>query len=112
MTTLASTLRRFRRSDDGSVAMIFGLSMIPMLMVAGAAVDYARAAREKAVLGAAIDATGLALAQDARRLDVHQHAIAGTTAVAAVVARPMPMRRHGDPPPALAITTLQRSSWA
>ena len=70
MTTLASTLRRFRRSDDGAVAMIFGLSMIPMLMVAGAAVDYARAAREKAVLGAAIDATGLALAQDARRLDL------------------------------------------
>ncbi|QLP96984.1 MAG: hypothetical protein HZY79_05665 [Rhodoblastus sp.] len=70
MTTLASAFRSFRRADDGAVAMIFGLSMIPMMVAAGAAVDYARAAREKAVIGAAVDATSLALAQDARRLDL------------------------------------------
>lgn len=72
MTALsaAHALRRFRRDESGVVAMMFGLSVIPLCLLAGAALDYSRGAREKAALNAALDATALALAQDARRLTV------------------------------------------
>ena len=67
MTFTASPFRRFRRDENGSAAMMFGLALIPLCLIGGAALDYARGAREKAALNSALDATALAAAQDARR---------------------------------------------
>ncbi len=67
-----STLRRFRRDERGTVGLIFGLSIIPMMGITGVAVDYARAASVRAELQMAADATALALAKDATKLDAAQ----------------------------------------
>lgn len=66
MIAQTHVLTRFRRDERGNVAMIFGLSLIPILFVVGAAVDYSRGAAEREKLIQALDATGLALAHDAR----------------------------------------------
>src|SRR3954453_2167912 len=58
--------RRFRRREDGQVAVMFALAIVPLAAAVGAAVDYSRGnqiraslqkAMDSAVLGAAIDAT-------------------------------------------------------
>ena len=67
MTFTASSFRRFRRDENGSAAMMLGLAFIPLCLIGGAALDYARGAREKAALDSALDSTALAAAQDARR---------------------------------------------
>ena len=59
-----STLRRFQRDERGTVGLIFGLSLIPMMGITGAAVDYARASSVRAELQMPADATALALAKD------------------------------------------------
>ncbi len=61
-------LHRFRRDERGNVAMIFGLSLLPILFVTGAAIDYSRGASERERLIQALDATGLALAHDAKTM--------------------------------------------
>jgi Flp pilus assembly protein TadG len=53
-------LRAFARSDRANVAMIFGLSVIPVIGLAGAAIDYAGAARDRSTLQSALDAGTLA----------------------------------------------------
>ncbi len=67
-----STLRRFQRDERGTVGLIFGLSIIPMMGITGAAVDYARASSVRAELQMAADATALALAKDSTKLDAGQ----------------------------------------
>ncbi len=47
-------------SERGNVAMVFGLSIIPLVAIAGAAVDYSRAAATKSRLQTACDAGALA----------------------------------------------------
>ncbi|MCX7339394.1 MAG: pilus assembly protein TadG-related protein [Hyphomicrobiales bacterium] len=64
LRTFASIRRRFSRNQDGSVGMIFGLSLIPLLGLTGVTVDYGRAALVRAELQSAADATALALAKD------------------------------------------------
>ncbi len=62
--TKAVSLRHTFQSDDrGNVAMMFGLAILPMLVFAGAGLDYTRAQTERERLQAALDATGLALAK-------------------------------------------------
>ena len=46
----------------GSVSLIFGFSLLPLIAVSGAAVDYARAKGLKSQLQAAVDATAIAVA--------------------------------------------------
>lgn len=64
LSTFASIHRRFSRNQEGSVGMIFGLSLIPLLGLTGVTVDYGRAALVRAELQSAADATALALAKD------------------------------------------------
>ncbi|MBV8568527.1 MAG: pilus assembly protein [Methylobacteriaceae bacterium] len=52
--------QRFTEDRKGNVAMIFGLSLIPMLGLVGAAVDYSRAAQVRAQLNSTADAAALA----------------------------------------------------
>lgn len=61
---LLSILKRFRRNDEASVGMIFGLALVPMMGITGVAVDYSRSAAVRNELQVAVDATSLALAKD------------------------------------------------
>ncbi|MEC9368142.1 MAG: TadE/TadG family type IV pilus assembly protein [Pseudomonadota bacterium] len=55
-------LRRFSRDSRGVTAIIFGLSLIPLVMMGGLAIDYGRALAAKERLGRALDAAALAAA--------------------------------------------------
>ena len=52
-------LNRFRTSNKGSIGVIFGLSLIPMFFMVGAAVDLSRTLRIRTVLNAAADSAAL-----------------------------------------------------
>ena len=53
--------RTFLRAKGGNVAMMFGLSLIPITIAAGAGVDLARAMAVKSSMADALDAAGLAI---------------------------------------------------
>jgi Flp pilus assembly protein TadG len=61
-----SHLRGFLRSQSANVAIMFGLSVVPLLGLAGAAIDYSRAASDRTKMQAAIDTTALMLAKEAQ----------------------------------------------
>lgn len=56
---------RFVRNRDAGVAPLLALAALPLMAVTGAAVDYSRGNSTKVALQAALDATGLALSQEA-----------------------------------------------
>lgn len=56
-----SNIKRFIADRRGGVALSFGIALIPILGLAGAAIDYSRFATERARLQAAMDATALAV---------------------------------------------------
>ena len=55
---------RFHKAADGSVVTLFALSLVPMVGMVGAAVDYSRAANYRAALQQALDGAVLAGARD------------------------------------------------
>jgi Flp pilus assembly protein TadG len=55
-------LRGFGRSRRGNVAMMFGLMLVPLMIAAGAGLDYARSSLQKQQMAAALDAAALAIA--------------------------------------------------
>ncbi|WP_175525484.1 pilus assembly protein [Bosea sp. OK403] len=59
---------RFAQDRSGNVMLLFGLAMIPVLGLAGAAVDYSRATTMRTMLNAAIDSAALMAARDAAKL--------------------------------------------
>ncbi|CAN5271772.1 pilus assembly protein TadG-related protein [soil metagenome] len=59
---LGKLLTRFRSDCRGTVALIAGISAIPLMLAAGVAVDMARASHEAQSFQAAIDASALAVA--------------------------------------------------
>jgi len=65
MRSIARVFRGFARkfcgSDQGNVAMIFGLALLPSIAAIGSAVDLSRAMVVKMRLGEALDASGLAV---------------------------------------------------
>jgi len=63
--TLRKRARAFRHAKRGNVIVTFALSLIPMVAMVGAAVDYSRGNSAKAAMQQAIDATGLILSKDA-----------------------------------------------
>lgn len=56
---LARLLRRFCAQQRGSVAIIFAIASIPLVLAVGCAVDYSLAVRAKSVLDAYADAAAL-----------------------------------------------------
>ena len=60
---LRDSLRRVRRNDRANIVLLFAVSVIPLLLLMGGAVDFARYARHKADLSNAVDAAALALAR-------------------------------------------------
>ena len=61
-------LDRLRRHEDGAVALLFALALIPLLGVAGAAMDYSRASSLQTAMQSAADSTALALSREAPKL--------------------------------------------
>ena len=57
-------LGRFARSKGGNVALIFAVTLIPMLAATGMVVDYTRAAKAKQQLQDALDSTALFLSKN------------------------------------------------
>lgn len=57
---LFGRIARFARSRDGNVAMLFSLSLVPIMGAAGIAIDYGRIRSEKVILQQATDASALA----------------------------------------------------
>ena len=53
-------LRRLNRNTDGTVAVLFGVLMVPLIVAGGVAVDYGRAAIVQAALQHTVDAAALA----------------------------------------------------
>jgi Flp pilus assembly protein TadG len=52
--------RRFIRNLKGNVAIIFALSLVPIVFLAGMALDFTSATQKRARLNAAADAAALA----------------------------------------------------
>src|ERR1700730_5649915 len=57
---LGRSVRSFGRSRSGNVAMMFGISIIPLLVAIGVGVDYGRVIDVRTKLNAAADAATLA----------------------------------------------------
>ena len=61
MTRFYQNSRRFfAASTDGNVAIIFALCLVPMIFLAGMAIDFASATQRRTILNAAADAAALA----------------------------------------------------
>jgi Flp pilus assembly protein TadG len=58
-------LSRFRSNEDGNVAMIVAIALMPIIAMTGSAVDYTRSATARSKLQTAVDSTALALAREA-----------------------------------------------
>jgi Flp pilus assembly protein TadG len=57
----AARLRTFFKSDRGNIAMMFALSLIPLMIGAGAGLDFARAMLVRQQMAEALDAAALAV---------------------------------------------------
>ncbi len=51
--------KRFAKSENGNISMLLGLSVIPLLVSGGAAIDYERAVNAKTQLLASLDSAAL-----------------------------------------------------
>ncbi len=63
MRLLTDTLRRFGRDRGGNVAILFGATLLPLMLIMGGAIDMARYERYKMELSNAVDSAVLALAR-------------------------------------------------
>jgi Flp pilus assembly protein TadG len=55
---------RFAGADDGNIAVIFGIALLPILTFVGAAIDYSRANSARSSMQAALDSTALMVSKD------------------------------------------------
>jgi Flp pilus assembly protein TadG len=61
---LRTAASRFAGANDGNIAILFGIAVIPIISFVGAAVDYTRAVNARSSMQAALDSTALMLAKD------------------------------------------------
>jgi len=57
-------LARFAGAEQGNIAVIFAIALVPVLTFIGAAIDYSRAANARTAMQAALDSTALMLSKD------------------------------------------------
>jgi Flp pilus assembly protein TadG len=57
--------KRFARADQGNIAMIFAITLVPLLAMVGAAVDYTRASAARSAIQGALDTAALMVSRDA-----------------------------------------------
>jgi Flp pilus assembly protein TadG len=67
----ASLIRRIRKAagrfagaNQGNIAVIFAIALVPIISFVGAAIDYSRAVKAKSSMQAALDSTVLMLSKD------------------------------------------------
>ena len=60
---------RFKRDERGAVAVIFGLSLLPMMGLTGAAIDYNRASLARTSANVAADSAALATVKATGRFE-------------------------------------------
>lgn len=60
---LRNAFRRLRRDEGGNVFVLFGACAVPLLLIMGGALDFARYTRYKTDLSNAVDSAALALAR-------------------------------------------------
>lgn len=63
---------RFAHDRRGNIAVIFAFSLMPMLGLVGAAVDYSRATNARTAMQAALDTTALMISKDAAGMTAAQ----------------------------------------
>lgn len=67
-SSIASQVRRaasrFPGANQGNIAVLFGIALLPILGFMGAAIDYTRANSARSSMQAALDSTALMLAKD------------------------------------------------
>ncbi|WP_035723171.1 TadE/TadG family type IV pilus assembly protein [Bradyrhizobium sp. ARR65] len=64
MSRIRSAFVEFARAEEGNLAVIFAIAILPMLVAVGAAVDYSRASLARTQMQNALDSTALMLARD------------------------------------------------
>jgi Flp pilus assembly protein TadG len=90
---------RFRRDEKGAVAVVFGLSILPLTGLVGTSLDYNRASAVRIELQGAVDAASLALAKDAVTMTPAQASARGVDVFLANWSG-----RHGSPTPSVTVT--------
>ena len=61
---LSAAAPPFAGANEGNIAILFGIAVIPIISFVGAAVDYTRANAARSSMQAALDSTALMLAKD------------------------------------------------
>jgi Flp pilus assembly protein TadG len=61
---IRTAARRFAGANEGNIAILFGIAVIPIITFVGAAIDYTRANSARSSMQAALDSTALMLAKD------------------------------------------------
>ena len=61
---LRTAASRFAGANEGNIAILFGIAVIPIIGFVGAAVDYTRANSARSSMQSALDSTALMLAKD------------------------------------------------
>jgi Flp pilus assembly protein TadG len=64
ITQFRTSARRFIRADQGNIATIFAITILPILGFVGAAIDFTRVSSARAAMQAALDSTALMLSKD------------------------------------------------
>jgi Flp pilus assembly protein TadG len=64
LLNLRAALKIFGARQDGNVAIMFGIAILPIMAAAGSAVDYTHASAVKTAMQSALDSTALMLAKD------------------------------------------------
>ena len=73
---MSSKLRLFFKETKGNAAVTFAISIVPLLIAAGSAIDYMRYADAKTSVQAALDGAALAAAMPEDKTDAERIAIA------------------------------------
>ena len=64
VSRLGRQLVRFAAAEQGNIAVIFAIALVPVISFMGAAIDYTRANSARSSMQAALDSTALMLAKD------------------------------------------------
>jgi Flp pilus assembly protein TadG len=64
---IGRTANRFAKSNEGNIAVIFAIAILPVLGFVGAAIDYSRASKVRTSMQAAMDSAALMLSSDLTR---------------------------------------------
>ena len=64
VSRLGRQFARFAAAEQGNIAVIFAIALVPVLSFVGAAIDYSRAAQARASMQSALDSTALMLSRD------------------------------------------------